>query len=71
MKASGALTQDDVTKILLEKTPTEQVDKLIEVLMRKPESAYTTFMNALQEERPDLYRQVKTIESELMILRCL
>ena len=64
MKSSGALTQDDVTKILLKDTPTEQVDKLIAVLMRKPESAYMTFMNALQEERSDLYRQVKIIEGE-------
>ena len=61
MKARGALTQDDVTKIQLKDSTTEQVDKLIGVLMRKPESAYMTFMNILQGERPDLYDKIKII----------
>ena len=64
MKSKGALTQDEVTKIQLKDTPTEQVDKLIEVLMRKPESAYMAFMEILKGERPDLYGQVKIIEGE-------
>ena len=64
MKTKGALTQDDVDTIKSKTTATEQVDELIRVLMRKPESAYRTFMGILQGERSDLYGEVKIIEGE-------
>ena len=65
MMSEGELTQDDVTKISRQDTTTEQVDKLIEVLTRKPAKAYKTFMHILQRERSDLYDQIKSIEGGL------
>ena len=66
MKTKGALTQDEVTKIQKNDTHTEQVNKLIEELIRKPATAYETFMEILRKERSDLYNEVRAIEGELL-----
>ncbi|XP_072043551.1 uncharacterized protein [Amphiura filiformis] len=64
MTAKRALTPDDRTIIKKEATSTEQVDKLIEILCRKPVSSYDVFMEILSEERNDLYNRVKDIEAK-------
>ncbi|XP_072048680.1 uncharacterized protein [Amphiura filiformis] len=59
MTGRGALSADEVTRINIGDTDTDKVTKLIETLMRKPLSSYEVFMELLQQERPDLYTDVK------------
>ena len=62
LKSKGALDPDDVERVKKETTTSEQIEKMTDVLMRKPVSAYNTFMDILEEERPDLYGKVKGIQ---------
>ena len=62
LKAKGELTSGDVESIESFTSVDRQVDKLLDTLCLKPESAYIAFMNALEVERPDLYWDVKEIE---------
>ena len=64
LKTNGAIKQDDVEKIKRQDTTTEMVEKLLDILMRKPVSAYETFMEALKEERNDLFEDVKDLEAK-------
>ena len=63
LKTKGAIKQDDVEKIKKQDTTTEKVEELLDILMRKPVSAYETFMEVLKRERHDLFLQVKIIET--------
>ena len=63
MKSMNALTHDEVTKVN-HQVPYAEVNKLLEILMRKPASSYEAFMSILQEERPDLHKHVKAIEDK-------
>ena len=65
LKSTGALEPDDVERVKKETTTSEQVEKMIGILMRKPVSAYNSFMDILEEERPDLYEKVKDIQGGL------
>ena len=62
LKAKGALKSDDVEKIKRQDTTTEMVEMLLNVLMRKPASAYEKFIEILKVERDDLFVQVTAIE---------
>ena len=64
LMVKGALKSDDVTHIRSLITNTKQVESLLGVLMRKPASAYNVFMEALKEEREDLFNIVKEKESK-------
>ena len=64
LQTKGALKPDDVTKIRCMTTPGKQVEKLLGILMRKPVSAYEVFMEALKEERADLFNVVKEIATK-------
>ena len=64
LKTKGAIKQDDVEKIKKQDTTTEMVEKLLEILTRKPVSAYETFMEALKEDRYDLFEELKDIEAK-------
>ena len=62
LKTKGAIKQDDVERIKKQDTTTEMVEKLLDILTRKPVSAYEAFMEILEEQRYDLFVQVKDIE---------
>ena len=62
LKARYALQWNDVEVIKKQYTCEEQVDKMLETLMRKPLSSYDIFMEELQKERVDLFNEVKAIE---------
>ncbi|XP_072048608.1 uncharacterized protein [Amphiura filiformis] len=64
MTGKGALSTDDVTRINIGVTDTDKVTKLIDTLMRKPLTSYEVFMELLEQERPDLYKEVKEKESK-------
>ena len=64
LQTKGALKPDDVTKIRSLTTTGEQVERLLNMLMRKPVSAYDVFMEALKEEREDLFDIVKDIATK-------
>ena len=66
LKGKKVLTDDDFTRINKKDTNTEKVDKLIDILKRSPVSSYIAFMGFLQENRKDLYAQVKAIEDKLV-----
>ena len=61
LKSKGALSFDDCESIKKADTKSEMVDKFIEILRRKPTSAYDNFMETIQQERPDLYNAVNKI----------
>ena len=62
LKTKGTIEQKDVEKIKKQDSTTEMVEKLLDILMRKPVFAYETFMEILKEKRHDLFVQVKDIE---------
>ena len=62
MVTQGGLTRDDVKRIKHEKTTPEQVDELIGTLLKKPLTAYDTFMEILENKRYDLFEIVHSIE---------
>ena len=62
LKSRGTLTTDDVERIESEKTTSDKVEKLLDILNRKPVSAYDMFMEILREKRPDLFEIVHAIE---------
>ena len=64
LQSKGALKPDDVTKIRSLTTAGEQVERLLNILRRKPVSAYDVFMEALKEEREDLFDIVKEIATK-------
>ena len=64
LQTNGAFKADDVTKIKNLTTTTEQVGKMLDLLMRKPVSAFDRFMEALKEEREDLFEMVKDIAAK-------
>ena len=64
LKEKKVLNQDDIDKIRHEKTYTEKMDEMIEILCLKPESAYVFFMETLRQERNDLYNEVKEIQDK-------
>ena len=64
LKAKKALTDDDFVRIDKKDTNTEKVDKLIDILKRSPVSSYDVFMSFLQENRSDLYDDIKAIEEK-------
>ena len=64
LQTNGALKPDDVTKIRNLTTTTEQVEKLLDMLTRKPASAFDRFMEALKEEREDLFYMIKDIAAK-------
>ena len=63
LKTKGAIKQDDAEKIKRQETTSEMVEELLDILKRKPVSAYETFMEVLERERHDLFSQVKAIET--------
>ena len=64
LQTNGALKPDDVIKIRNLTTTTEQVGKLLDMLTRKPASAFDRFMEALKEEREDLFDMIKDIAAK-------
>lgn len=62
LKSKGELTSGDVACIQSHARVDDQVDNLLEILRRKPESAYIAFMKALEIEREDLFWDIKKIE---------
>ena len=47
-------------------TSSGKVDKILDILSRKPVEAYYKFMEILRKERSDLYQTVKDIENRLI-----
>ena len=64
LQTKSALKPDDVTKIRGLATAGEQVERLLNILMRKPVSAYDAFMEALKEDREDLFDIVKELATK-------
>ena len=64
LQANDVLLLADVQVIKSIETPGDKVQKLLEILQVKPESAYIGFMEALKTEREDLYDSMKTLEEE-------
>ena len=62
LKARGAITFTDLQRIKCQKSPTDSIDCLLDVLLCKPESAYILFVEELKEQRRDLYDKVKKLE---------
>ena len=64
MWAGSNLSRSDVEDIRHEVTTSEKVDKLVDILNRKPKEAYYSFLDALYAVRPDLYTAVRKIQEE-------
>ena len=64
LKEKKVLGRDDIDNIQHKETYTKKVDEMIEILCLKPESAYVSFMETLQQERMDLYLKAKEIQDK-------
>ena len=65
MKSKGALTPDDVKRIESKPVESDQAEKLLDILMSKPASAYDIFISTLRAKgREDLYNHIRDIEME-------
>ena len=62
---ANAIQHDHKTEIKHELTNTEKTEKLIEILRGSPVTSYKAFMTSLQDERPDLYKQVMDIQRKI------
>ena len=65
MQAKRALTHDDVQRIESKKVDSDQAAEMLNILMKKPASAYDIFVETLRNEgRKDLYGHFKALESK-------
>ncbi|XP_072029140.1 uncharacterized protein [Amphiura filiformis] len=67
LKGDRSLSSEDVERILKDPirfTTQDQIDKLLDMLHRKPVEAYFNFMDALYSQSPDLYGEVRKIQQE-------
>ena len=62
LMARRAITNNDSTHIKAKITEPDRVEKLLDILRKKPVSSYETFMEILRQQRPDLHKAVKKIE---------
>ena len=67
MKAAVILSNDDVQHILHEVTTSSKVDKLLDILGRKPKEAYYGFVGALYScKRKDLHDIVRQNQRKVL-----
>ena len=70
MKTKGALTHNNVELIESEPVKSDQAEVMLNILMRKPASAYDIFMETLLGNgRKDLYDQIRHIETKYGYVR--
>ena len=62
LKTCKALSNDEVEFIQQKKTNKGQVDCLLEILRRKPEESYISFMYSLKSLRSDLFEAVSKMD---------
>ncbi|XP_072017205.1 uncharacterized protein [Amphiura filiformis] len=65
LKTKEVLSAADIQRIRHEITDEEKVDKLLDILSRKPLGCYVKFMQVLKIKRRDLYQKIKKEEEKL------
>ena len=62
--ANGTLFSSDKEIIRSQKSQGDEVEKLLEILEKRPESSYIKFREVLKNERKDLYSMLTVLERE-------
>ena len=65
LRARRQITADDKQRIEIKGVTGDQVDELVNILLRKPVEAYNCFMENIKEEQSHVYQKVKTIETKI------
>ena len=71
LRHKRVLNDGDVQAINANLADDERIDKLVEILKRKPRTAYGDFMAVLVGVNPDLYCDVRRIEVKVKGIFCL
>ena len=63
--ARGEITADDKQRIEIKGVTSDQVDELVNTLLRKPVDAYNCFMENIKEQQSHVYQKIKAIETKM------
>ena len=64
MKSLGSLSRHDVELIQNEPTTDDKAEKLLDILCKKPNNAYSKFLVCLYNVHQDLYSRVRAIQEQ-------
>ncbi len=62
LQSEGLLSLNDISDIQSNHRKDRQVQKLLDILCYKPESAYLEFMKALEKQDEDLFLRIRAVE---------